>query len=390
MPRPFHPSHGHAQRLAVTCAAAIVLAGCVTAPTGGGAEAPAIEPAPTSGEGTASSPTPNNGADPEPSAEDQGIVFPVVLGGQALWPETYAGQEWLDQLSGDEPDTVFIEGLSGLLEDVGASLGDVTVTSALYEPVVNEPVVVLALRIAGTDARDWIVDAVDVVVADVAEPGLVMRPLSNRWTLRVTDRAMPGVYPRTVYLKDDTAWFIQGDEDDVWEALAQLPEPDPVQPSAADRLVGAVPVALAGERRWELHEATEPLILPTLGARLSGNIEAWLVDLYLEGRISPAAMLGVMAWWGLEPTRSGITIEGYRLPPGGEALTERLLEEVFLVQPPEGNVRIVGERIAGQPVTTLYAEGTFQHIYSTDDTIWVITDPLGERERVEEAITALP
>jgi hypothetical protein len=326
----------------------------------------------------------------EGEGEDDGIMFPVMLGGQGLWPETYSGQEWLQRSFGEDPDPVFIEGMEELIGSVGASLDDVTVMSALYEPVANEPTIVLALRIAGTDARDWIVDAVDVLIADVVDRGLVMRPLSNRWTLRVTDSTMPGVYPRTVYLKDDTAWFIAGDEDYVWEALAQLPEPDPVAASAADGLVGTVPFALGGERRSGLHEATEPLILPTLSERLSGNIEGWLVDLYLEGHILPSAMLGVMAWWGLEPTKSGITIEGYRLPPGGEGLTERLLDEVFLVQPPKKTVRFIGEEIAGQPLTTLYAEGTFQHIYSSADTIWVITDPLGERELVEEAVGALP
>ena len=48
------------------------------------------------------------------------------------------------------------------------------------------------------------------------------------------------------------------------------------------------------------------------------------------------------------------------------------------------------EEIAGQSVTTLDYGDSRQHIFSTADTIWVISDPLGEPEKVEEAIERLP
>ncbi len=336
--------------------------------------------------------------------EEEGIAFPVMLGGQLLSAQTYSGAEWLDQFSADDPD--FVEATGELLDTVGASLDDVTVKSALYEPVEGEAAVVLALRIAGTDAREWVGDAVDVLVADVVEPGLVMRPLGTKWTLRVTDATMPGVYPRTVYLKDDTAWFIQGDNDYVWDALGQLPDADPVGLSSADSLYTDVPLALGGQRRIGLYESTEPLFLPTLGERLGDDIEAWLLDLYLEAGIAPAQMLGVIAWWGLEAAQDGIQIEGYRLPEGGEELTQRLLDEVFLVRPPEASgdpgfgldpmasllegVTFSDEEIGGKAVTVLDYGGSLQYIFGGADTIWVVSDPLGERDLVEEAIAALP
>ena len=146
---------------------------------------------------------------------------------------------------------------------------------------------------------------------------------------------MPGVYPRTVYLKGDTAWFIQGDNENVWDVLNQLPDADPVSVSSADSLYTDVPIALDGQRRIGLYESTEPLFLPTLGERLGDDLEAWLLDLYLEVGISPSEMLGVITWWGLEAAQDGIQIEGYRLPEGGEELTQRLLDEVFLIRPPE-------------------------------------------------------
>ncbi len=346
-----------------------------------------------------------------PAAEKSGIAFPVMLGGQLLTPQTYSGADWLAQFDdGEAANTAYIEETVSLLESAGATTDDMTVKSALYEPAPGEAAVVLALRIAGTEAREWVEGAVDLIVADVPEPGLIMRPLDTKWTLRVTDSAMPGVYPRTVYLKDDTAWIIQGDTDYVWDALGQLPDAEPVGLSAADTLYTDVPLALAGERRIGLYESTEPLFLPTLGERLGDDIEEWLLDLYLDAGISPAEMLGVIAWWGLEASQDGIQIEGYRLPEGGEELTQRLLEDVFLLRPPEVSIdpdvpeaevpdevaallEGVGfseEEIAGQTVTALDYGGALQYIFGSADTIWVISDPLGERDLVEEAIAALP
>lgn len=360
---------------------------------------------------SAAVPTMAQDADESPAPEtSEGIAFPVMLGGQLLSPTTYTGEEWLAQFSGEDPDTVFIDGTNALLESAGASLEDVSVKSALYEPVENEAAVVLAMRIDGTDARDWIEGAVDVLVADVVEPGLVMRPLGTKWALRVTDASMPGVYPRTVYLLDDTAWFIQGDNDYVGEALSQLPDAAPIGPSSADSLFTDVPLTLRGERRIGLYESTEPLFLPTLGDRLGEGFEDWLLELYLGAGISPSEMLGVISWWGIEAAQDGIQIEGYRLPEGGEELTQRLLDEVFLIRPPEVSVdpesevaldvdpvafllegvEFREEEIGGKTVTTLDYGDSLQHIYGSADTIWVISDPLGEREKVEEAIAALP
>jgi hypothetical protein len=349
---------------------------------------------------------------PGASATDtSGIAFPVMLGGQLLTPETYSGADWLAQFAdGDAADEAYVAETESLLASVGATTDDMTVKTALYEPVPGEAAVVLALRIAGTDARDWAAGAVDLIVADVDEPGLVMRPLDTKWTLRVTSETMPGEYPRTVYLKDDTAWFIQGDTDYVWDALGQLPDADPIGLSSADSLYTDVPLALDGIRRYGLYESTEPLFLPTLGERLGDDIEEWLLELYLEAVISPAEMIGVIAWWGLEAAQDGIQIEGYRLPVGGEELTQRLLEDVFLIRPPEVSVNpdapggedaddvallfegveFTEEEIAGRPVTTLDFGGSRQHIFSSADTIWVVSDPLGQPELVEAAIEALP
>ena len=346
-----------------------------------------------------------------PTTDDPGLAFPVMLGGQLLTPTTYGGAEWLALFAeGEDADPAFVDGTNALVERAGASIDDLTVKTAMYEPAPGEAAVVAALRIDGVDAREWVELAVDVMVGDVVEPGLAMRPLETKWALRVTDATMPGVYPRTIYLKDDTAWIIQGDDEYVWDALGQLPDADPIAASSADSLYNDVPLTLDDARRIGLYESTEPLFLPTLGERLGASFEDWLLDLYLETGITPAEMIGVITWWGLEAAQDGIQIEGYKLPEGGEELTQRLLEEVFLIRPPEVSVdpdapvtepvddvaaALTGvefsqEEIAGQPVTTLDFGGSKQHIFSSNDTIWVVSDPLGERDRVEEAVAALP
>jgi hypothetical protein len=363
---------------------------------------------------------------PSAEATESGVAFPVMLGGQLLTAENYSGPEWLALFAeGDSADPAFVEGTEALLAAAGASIDDLTIKSALYQPaptpssspevpsaspaseLTSEPAVVLAMRIAGTDANDWIEGAVDLMVGDIIDPGLVLRPLDTKWTLRVTDATMPGVYPRTVYLNDDTAWFIQGDNDYVWDALSQLPDADHVAPSAADSLFTDVPIALGERRRIGLYESTEPLFLPTLGERLGSEIDNWLVDLYVEAGISPAEMLGVIAWWGFEGTQDSIQIEGYRLPEGGEEMTQRLLEDVFLVRPPEqsadpevlptdgisallAGATFTEQEIAGRPVSTLDFGGAKQHIFASDDTIWVVSDPSNEPELAEQAIAQLP
>jgi hypothetical protein len=188
-------------------------------------------------------------------------------------------------------------------------------------------------------------------------------------------------------------------------------------------------VALGGDRRLGLYESTEPLFMPTLGERLGDAFGDWLLETYLTSGLTPAEMLGVIAWWAFDPTQDGIQIEGYRLPEGGEDATQRLLEDVFLQRPPavsvdpeaegaepvdpeaegaepvdpeaEGvepdddiaamlsGVEFGEDVVAGQAVTTLDFGGPRQYIFGSDDTIWVVTDPMGQPELVEEAIEAL-
>jgi hypothetical protein len=335
-------------------------------------------------------------------ATEEGTAFPATLGGQLLEVETFTGPEWLAQFSGEEAlDTTFIEGTEELVEGLGKTIDDLSVTTALYEPSPGNHAVVAAFKVNGTEARDFVSDAVQLMLGDVVMPELVVRPVAGKYVLRVVDAEMPGVYPRTVYLKDDTAWVIEGDEEYVWDALDQLPGADPIGAMATQTLISQVPLVLDGRRRTVLIEATEPQYMPTLSQRFSPELETWLLDLYLEEGISPAAMIGALSWWGIESEQESIQIEGYQLPGAPAEFVERLLHEVILAETavdaegnavsdlPEGVTRVDGE-IAGREVATLDFGPSRQHVFASGDTVWVVTDHVGESEMAEEAIAALP
>ena len=338
---------------------------------------------------------------PAAEAAATGIDFPVMLQGQLLAAETFTGAEWVAQFDdGEAESTAYIEETEALTESVGKTLDDLTVKSALYQTGQDDNAVVAALRIEGADARDFAADATALLLGDMAAPELLMRPLGSKWALRVVDAEVPGVYPRTVYLLDDTVWIIEGDEEYVWETLDQLPDAGPITSPVNDTLASEVPLALDGRRRVGLYEIAEPLFLPTFEQHLGPEIDPFLLGLYLDAGVSPSEMLGVAAWWGIETMQDSIQIEGYRLPPEASESLEMLRTEIFLGGGPdaettspllEGIVQTEQE-VGGRSVTTLDYEPAQQHIFSSasGDTIWIVTDYAGEADLAEEAIAALP
>lgn len=327
------------------------------------------------------------------------LQFPLMLGEELLTAETFTGPEWLARISeGEDADATAAENTEALLESVGKTIDDLTVKTALYQPDLGTNAVVAAIRIAGTDAREFAEGAIELLLGDVPAPDLVMRPFGDKWTIRVVDAERPGVYPRTVYLKGDTAWIIEGDEEYVFDALDQLPAPDPVGALPGDTLLTELPVTLDDRRRIGLYESTEPLFLPSMSERLGPEMDEWLIDLYLEAGVAPSEILGVIAWWGLESTQDSIEIEGYRLPADAGELTERLRSRIFLGEGEEAvsfgslfeGVGRTEQEIGGRQVTTLEFGVTKQHVFGSDDTVWIVTDHVGEPELAEEAIASLP
>lgn len=321
------------------------------------------------------------------------MPFPTTMAGEALEVQTFSGPEYVAQFtSGEGADATFVEGTEALVEGVGKTLDDLAVKSALYQTDDGNHAVIAGFQIDGVEAREFVEDAVGLLLGDVAAPGLLLRPVAGKWVLRVVDTAMPGVYPRTVFLKDDTAWVIEGDEAYVWDALDQLPDVEPAAARVDDQMIASLPLELDGRRRTGLYEATEPLFLPTLSEHLGPELEQWLLDLYLRAGLTPAEMIGVVTWWGVETSQESVQIEGYRIPGSDGELITRLVSDVLLAagaEPPEGATR-TEQNLGGRDVTTLDFGTLKQHIFSSGDIAWVVTDHIDEADLAAEAIASLP
>jgi hypothetical protein len=306
---------------------------------------------------------------------------------------TYTGSEWLAESAVGAPaDAAYADATRALLGSLGKDVDDLIVRSALVEPTEGNQAVIVGVRIAGVEAGDFVEQAVRLLLSDVAEPGFVLRPLGSRWVLRVTDQAIPGVYPRTVYIEGDTAWVIGADEDHVIELLEQLPVGAPAAVSSDEMVSRRMPVEVEGRRRAGLYEAVEPLFFPTLSERLGPAFEDWMLDLYLEEGISPTDILGAVAWWGLESSDQSIEVEGYQVPGASADMVERLHAEVLLGsgEPLPGEVGRSEEERGGREVTTIDLGTVKKHVLASGDTVWVVTDHVGEAELAEAAIAALP
>jgi hypothetical protein len=336
--------------------------------------APLTEPAPASTE-------------PAPPA------FPTTLAGVDLDVRTYTGSEWLAESGDGTPeDAAYAEETLALLESLGRDIDDLAIRSALATPSEGNQAVIVALRIAGVRAGEFVERAVGLLLSDVEEPGFVLRPLGSRWVLRVTDEAIPGVYPRTVYVDGDTAWIIGADEPGVLELLEQLPMAASRTVAEDDMVSRRLPVELEGRRRAGLFETVEPLFLPALADQLGPAFDDWMLDLYLEEGITPTDIVGADAWWGLESSDQSIEVEGYQVPGASPEIVERLRSEIVLAagEPLPGEVGRSDVELGGHQVTTVDLGSAKRHVLAVGDTVWVVTDHAGEPELAEAAIAALP
>ena len=113
----------------------------------------------------------------------------------------------------------------------------------------------------------------------------MIRPLGSRWVLRVIDAAVPGVYPRTVYLEGDTT---SNESVRTRSTCSSCSSSCPSSPSTPPLegvvLAEELPTVLDGRRRTGLYEAREPLFLPTLSERLGPAFEDWLAGPLPRGR----------------------------------------------------------------------------------------------------------
>ena len=382
--------------LLVTCLPALALAQDPSAP-------PSAQPEPAESATALASPvaastapaaaSASSAASPAATSAVAGPAFPSTLAGAPLDVQSYDGAQWLAQFGdGTADNQAFAADTAALLESLGKGVDDLHVRSALAEPTPGSQAVILALQVDGTEARDFATSAVDLLLGDIDDPGFALRPMGSRWVLRVVDAAVPGVYPRTVYLAGDTAWIIGADEAYVFELLEQLPA-QPYSEAIGDVvLAGQLPVILDARRRIGLYEAREPLFLPALQSRAGPALDAWLLDLYLEDGLTPTDLVGAIAWWGVESSEDSVEVEGYQVPGGSPELVESLRTKVFLGdgQALPDEVTRTDQELGGRAVTTVDFGYARQHVFSSGDTVWVVTDHADEPAMAEEAIAALP
>ncbi len=335
----------------------------------------------------------SSAATPAAASALSGPAFPSTLAGVPLEVQSYDGAQWLDQFrDGTAENEAFAADTTALLESLGKGVDDLHVRSALAEPTPGSQAVILALQVDGTEARDFATGAVDLLLGDINDPGFALRPLGSRWVLRVIDAAVPGVYPRTVYLAGDTAWVIGADEEYVIELLEQLPAQVYSQSTGDAVLAGQLPVILDARRRTGLYEAREPIFLPALERRTGPALDAWLLDLYTKDGLTPTDLVGAIAWWGVESSEDSVEVEGYQVPGGSSELIESLRTSVFLGdgQALPDEVTRTDHELGGRAVTTFDFGYARQHVFRSGDTVWVVTDHADEPAMAEEAIAALP
>jgi hypothetical protein len=383
------PYPRRAGRYTIGLAASLLL--LVGLPLTAFAQAPSPDPSASGAVPESAAPAASAGS-PAP-ATPGGPAFPTNLGGTPLDVQTYSGAGWLDEFRDGTPENeAFVADLEGLLTSLGTTLEQVTVKSALAEPSEGNQVVIMGLQVPGVPARDFAPQAVDLLLGDVEQPEFILRLVGTRWVLRVVDAAIPGVYPRTVYLDGDTAWIMGGDEDYVQDLLSQLPEQAYSTAGGEVGLASKLPVTLDDRRRRGAYEDREPLFLPAMQLRLGAALDTWLQELYLGEGLTPADLVGAIAWWGIQSSEESLEVEGYQAPGASPEVIEGLLTKVFLADG-EALTDEVGrteQELGGHQVTTLDLGYATQHVFSSGDTIWVVTDHAGEAAMAEEAIAALP
>jgi hypothetical protein len=157
-------------------------------------------------------------------------------------------------------------------------------------------------------------------------------------------------------------------------------------------LAAQLPAVLDDRRRAGLYEAREPIFLPALEMRMGPTLDDWLLDLYMEEGLTPTDLVGAIAWWGIDSSEESIEVEGYQVPGGSPELVESLRSRVFLAggEALPDEVSRSEQELGGRPVTTIDFGYSKQHVFSSGDTVWVVTDHAGEPAMAEEAIAALP
>jgi hypothetical protein len=148
--------------------------------------------------------------DPELAAR-----FPDTVGGQPLSVQSFRGDVFM-QAGGSDPS------FDAFLESVGAELDDVSVAFGTSMSA-ESPLTVGAFRILGASEDDLEREFIAASEESGGVSGLEQTSVGGKDVWSATDPSGTAGMSVFIYTKDDTLYFLTGNEEQVAEILAALP-----------------------------------------------------------------------------------------------------------------------------------------------------------------------
>ena len=140
--------------------------------------------------------------------------FPDTIGGQPLQVQSFRGDTFM-AMGGDDPSfTAFLDSIGAELEDVSVAFG----TAAIGETALS----VGAFRVLGASEDDLEREFIAASEESGDVSGMTQSSVGGKdvWTAADTSGTGMSVF---IYTKDDTLYFLTGNEEQVAEILAALP-----------------------------------------------------------------------------------------------------------------------------------------------------------------------
>lgn len=199
----------------------LVVAGCASQ-TGSSAEAsesaavestpeptPTEEPSEDAEETVGALPSFDLNGDPELASR-----FPDTVGGQPMQVQSFRGDTFMAGGGTDPSFTAFLDSVGAELDDVSVAFGG----AMSGENVLS----VGAFRVLGADEDQLETEFLAASEAEGDIQGLAETSLGGKDVWTASDAATPG-FSMFIYVKDDTVYFLTGNEEQAAEILAALP-----------------------------------------------------------------------------------------------------------------------------------------------------------------------
>jgi hypothetical protein len=343
-------------------------------------------------------------AQDEPAPTDLAALFPDTVGGAELAVEILDGPAWLERQDTSTADgQLVVQRTEELVAAAEKSIDDLSIASALHRPGEGDQAAISAVQVAGAAASDLVRPTIALLLGDITNPAIRIRPLGSKDVLRVSDADLPGTYPKTVYPFGDTVWVVEAEQPALLEIVEALPgeaEEAPVDP--VPELLAATPLLLGNEARSHFQVSSgwiDPFETAP-GEMFGPPYEEVELRLYLDEGVTADDLDSVLAVWD-EPAE-GVVIVGYQIDDADTELMRAVLNDVIvpaITATIPSQQPAVGEReLAGRALTVVTDEevdeadralSTYNFLV-VDDTVWMINLATGDEAVLTEALEKLP